>query len=118
MHLEKIQAWLRLSEMDSEGIVAALFELTETEAKAYFMLLKKQMSVQDLCNKMRKDRTTAQRVLQKLVHKGLAHRVVVRKKGGGINYTYKPISLMETKDKMQEMVDSWSNFLKSRIKSI
>ena len=118
MHLEKIRAWLKLEELSSEEILAALFELTETEAQAYFMLLRKPMSVQYLCTKTRKDRTTAQRVLQKLVSHGLAHRIVEKKRGGGINYIYKPIQLLDLKDKMLGMVDSWSAFIKEKIKEI
>jgi len=118
MHLEKIRAWLKLEELSSEEILAALFELTETEAQAYFTLLRKPMSVQDLCTKTRKDRTTAQRVLQKLVSHGLAHRIVEKKRGGGINYIYKPIPLLDLKDKMLGMVDSWSAFIKEKIKEI
>jgi len=118
MHLEKIQAWLKLEETSPEEMLAALFELNETESKAYFALLRKPMSVQELCNKMRKDRTTAQRVLQDLVNKGLAHRIVEKKKGGGINYIYKPISLSDTKEKMDKMVDSWAGFMRHKIREM
>jgi len=118
MHLEKIQAWLKMEEMSEEGILAALYELTETEAKAYFVLLRRPMTVRELCNRLRKDRTTAQRVLQRLVHKGLAHRVVEKRNGGGINYIYKPISLTELKANMDRMVDSWGALVKERIKDI
>jgi predicted transcriptional regulator len=118
MHLEKIQAWLKLEEMPSEKLLAALYDLTETEAKAYFALIKGPMTVQELCTRFRKDRTTAQRVLQKLVRSGLAHRVVEKKKGGGINYVYKPISLTELKIDMERKVDSWCAFIKEKIKSI
>lgn len=118
MHFEKIQTWLKMEGMSAEEILAALYELTETESKAYFTLLKGPMSVQELCIKVRKDRTTAQRALQKLVHKGLAHRVVEKKKGGGINYVYKPISLTELKTNMGQMVDSWGAFVKEKIKDI
>ena len=118
MHLEKIRAWLKMEEMSAEGILAALYELTETESKAYFTLLRGPMSVQEVCNRLRKDRTTAQRALQKLVHKGLAHRIVEKKKGGGINYVYKPISLTELKMGMDQMVDSWGALVKEKIKDI
>ena len=118
MHLEKIQAWLKLEETSPEQMLAALFELNETESKAYFSLLRKPMSVQGLCNKIRKDRTTAQRVLQGLVNKGLAHRIVEKKKNGGINYVYKPISLSDAKEKMDKVVDSWAGFMRHKIREI
>ena len=118
MHLEKIQAWLKMEEMPPEDMLAALYELNGTEAKAYFTLVRGPMSVQEVCNRLRKDRTIAQRALQRLVHKGLAHRVVEKKRGGGINYVYKPISLTELKINMDQMVDSWGALVKEKIKDI
>lgn len=118
MHLDRIQAWLKMDEMSPEEVLAALYELTETESRAYFALIRKPMSVQELCNRFRKDRTTAQRVLQKLVHKGLAHRVVEKKGTGGINYVYKPISLTELKINMEHTVDSWSALMREKIHDI
>jgi predicted transcriptional regulator len=118
MHLDKIQAWLKLEETTPEEILAALFELTETEAKAYFLLTRRQLTVHELCTKMRKDRTTAQRVLQNLVDKGLAHRIVERSKAKSKNYTYRPILLMDLKYRMNEIIDNWSAFMKERIKNM
>ena len=118
MHLEKINAWLKLEEMSQEEIVSALFGLTDTETKAYFTLLRESISVQGLSRKIKVDRTTSQRVLQTLINEGLAHRVVERKKKGGINYIYTPMPFADLKDRMGNMVDSWSAFIKKKIEEM
>ncbi len=74
----------------------------------YLELLKRApISVDELAEILRKDKSTVYKALQNLLERGFVKREYRILRGGGYKYLYKPISFEEFKKEMLKSIDEW-----------
>ncbi len=82
-----------------------LLDLRPIEIDAYFALKEGSKDVMDLAESINRNRSSAQRILQNLVSKGLAYRKSLSKDEGGYYYLYYASSEEGLKRKMRENLE-------------
>lgn len=88
-------------------LLCCAFGLRSSEIDIYFSLLGGTKTVEELEAIIERDRSTVQRILQKLDHKGLVER---EKKGierGGYFYVYRAISTEAVKQQILDQLEHW-----------
>lgn len=117
--IDKINAWLILEELEKHEMLAHLYGITETDALAYFHILgENTLNLQEIAEKLGKDRTTAQKTVKKLVKHDLVHRRKINLTKGGIKYSYEAMPFSLVKDKMKEKLDTWHSTAHSKIHTL
>lgn len=117
MHmLETVRVWSKLDSLKKHEILSQIYKLTEAETDAYFHLLTEDnVNVNELAMALEKDRTTAQRILAKLVNEQLAHRKKINLANGGIKYIYEAVPFYNIKHEMIKRLDAWHSLSKTKI---
>ena len=88
-------------------LLCCAFGLRSSEIDVYFSLLGGTRTVEDLEGKIDRDRSTVQRILQKLDSKGLIEREKKRIERGGYFYVYRAISTEAVKQQILEQLEHW-----------
>jgi len=88
-------------------LLCCAFGLRSSEIDIYFSLLGGTRSVEDLETIIDRDRSTVQRILQKLDHKGLVERKKKRIERGGYFYVYRAISTEAVKQQVLDQLEHW-----------
>ena len=83
------------------------FGLKDREIDAYFALLAGPLRISEMQKRIGGDRTTVQRVLKRLLEKGLAERETQQISRGGYYYVYKAISKEEVRLKVVKQLEIW-----------
>lgn len=118
MRLESIAAWNELEGLGREDLLSSVFRLTDTEAKTYFTLVEKSLNVQQLAERLGKDRSTSQKILRRLVSEGLAQRVRELHPNGGMKYIYQAADFRDVKSKMAAAAESWLKAFRSHVEKL
>ena len=102
-----------------EEIVRCSFNINKTEYKVLVFLLrhKQEYSVQEIAEKLGKERTTIQKAIKSLLAKGLLFRRQVNLDNGGYVYYYSIKNKEEIKKRIIELVDSWTRAVKKAVES-
>lgn len=76
--------------LEIEDVIACSLSLKKSEYKIFEVLLrsKENLTIQQLSNKLKLDRTTIQKILKSLTEKGLIHRLQQNLENGGYVYNY------------------------------
>jgi predicted transcriptional regulator len=88
-------------------LLCCAFGLRSSEIDVYFSLLGGTRTVEDLETIIDRDRSTVQRILQKLDHKGLVDREKKRIERGGYFYVYRAISTEAVKQQILDQLEHW-----------
>jgi predicted transcriptional regulator len=108
MSLIDIMNILNTEEITPQEIIKCALGIKRTEIQAYCVLVNKgPITIQEATNFLGKSRSTAQRLLQNLVEKGLATREEELIGLGGYKYVYKPISPERLKESISKNLDTW-----------
>jgi len=108
MSLREIQSILNAPEIGPEELIKCALGIKTTEIQAYCALVNTgPITVQDATDLLDKSRSTAQRLLQNLVEKGLATREEELIGLGGYKYIYRAVSPEILKDSIRETLDKW-----------
>lgn len=83
------------------------FGLKDSELDVYFSLLSGLKTVEDISEKVRKDRSTVQRVLNKLHTKGLVVRETQNIPRGGYFYRYEAVDSDQIRDQILKQLEEW-----------
>ncbi len=89
------------------GLLCCAFGVKTSAAKVYLELRDSPMTVEELADKVEKERSVVQRYLQELVDNNLALRETVSLERGGYYYTYKRNSSEEIRQTMLTQLDQW-----------
>ena len=117
--IDKINAWLALEDLEKHEMLAHLYGITETDAQAYFHLLGEDtLNIQEIADKLGRDRTTAQKTVKKLVEHDLVHRRKINLTKGGIKYCYEALPFSLIKGKMLDKLDTWHSTAKSKVHTL
>ena len=108
MSLIEIMNILNTKEISPQELIKCALGIKRTEIQAYCILVNHgPISIQDAADYMGKSRSTAQRLLQNLVEKGLATREEELIGLGGYKFIYKPISPETLKEIISRNLDEW-----------
>jgi len=104
------------SEPGFEDVMVCVFDIQRHETRTYRTLLDSSKStVEELAEKLERDRSNVNRSLSTLREKGLADRGRRLLDGGGHVYQYTATPLPEAKELMHETLDEWTAYVHSRI---
>ncbi len=113
MSLIDIQNILNADQITPQEIIKCALGIKRTEIQAYCVLVNKgPITIQEATDLLGKSRSTAQRLLQNIVEKGLATREEELIGLGGYKYVYKPIPPERLKATISKNLESW--YLKMR----
>jgi predicted transcriptional regulator len=108
MSLRDIQKIVDASEIGPEELIKCALGIKTTEIQAYCILVNKgPITIQEASDIMGKSRSTAQRLLQNLVEKGLATRDEELIGLGGYKFIYKPVPPERLRSSIEEMLKKW-----------
>jgi predicted transcriptional regulator len=91
-----------------QDLVQCAFSLGSFEVEVYQKLSETgPVRADELAEKMKRDRSTVYRALQKLMSCGMAYRETKRIERGGYYHVYRAVSRDELKKKLEQCVNDW-----------
>ncbi|HHL41063.1 TrmB family transcriptional regulator [Candidatus Bathyarchaeota archaeon] len=118
MSLIDILNLLNRDQLSPQEIIKCTLGIKSTEIQAYCILANKgPVTIQEATQILGKSRSTAQRLLQNLVEKGLATREEELIGLGGYKYVYKPVPPERIKWTIQMNLDQWYNKMQTELES-
>ena len=107
---------INTQQITPQEIIKCVLGIKRAEIQAYCILVNKgPITIQDASNLLGKSRSTAQRLLQNIVEKGLATREEELIGLGGYKYLYKPIPPERLKNTISKNLDLWYEKMKSEL---
>ncbi|WP_436930729.1 helix-turn-helix domain-containing protein [Halosimplex halobium] len=101
---------------DFEEILVCVFGIRDHEVRTYLMVLDNPDStVEELADRLDRDRSNVNRALATLREKGLVSRKNRIVPGGGNVYQYTATPLAEARALMHETLDEWTDSVHTRI---
>jgi predicted transcriptional regulator len=111
-----IQNIINAQLVSPQELIKCTLGIKPTEIQAYCLLVNKgPVTIQEAADYLGKSRSTAQRILQNIVEKGLATREEELIGLGGYKYVYKPISPERLKETISKNLDSWYNRMQEEL---
>jgi predicted transcriptional regulator len=108
MSLREIQSLINAPEIGPEELIRCALGVKTTEIRAYCLLVNMgPVTIQDATERLSKSRSTAQRLLQNLVEKGLATREEELIGLGGYKYVYRAVPPERLKESIRGTLDRW-----------
>lgn len=108
MSLREIQSLLNAPEIGPEELIKCALGIKTTEIRAYCVLVNLgPVTIQDATERLSKSRSTAQRLLQNLVEKGLATREEELIGLGGYKYIYRAVPPERLRESIRDTLDRW-----------
>lgn len=108
MSLREIQNILNAQQIGPEELMRCALGIKTTEIRAYCVLVNKgPLTINGAAELMGKSRSTAQRILQNLVEKGLAIRNEELIGLGGYKFRYRPVPPEILKASIRDALDRW-----------
>jgi predicted transcriptional regulator len=108
MSLKEIQSILNTPILGPNELIKCALGIKTPEIQAYCLLVNKgSISIQEATNDLKKSRSTAQRLLQNLVEKGLATREEQLIGLGGYRFVYRAIPPEVLKETIAEILQKW-----------
>jgi predicted transcriptional regulator len=119
MSLKEIQSILNAEEIGPEELMKCALGIKQTEIQAYCVLVNQgPVSIQEATEHLDRSRSTAQRLLQNLVEKGLATREEELIGLGGYRYVYRAVSPNRLVISITETLDKWYNRMMDELDSL
>lgn len=108
MSLKEIQSILNAPEIGPEELIKCALGIKTTEIQAYCVLVNLgPITIQEVTERLSRSRSTAQRLLQNLVEKGLATREEELIGLGGYKYVYRAVPPERLKESIRDTLDKW-----------
>lgn len=102
-----------------DDVIQCIFNLNSLDLTVYKTLKKTdELRADDLAKKLRKERSTVYRSLQKLTCAGLVTKKTKNIVKGGYYHTYKSNSDFKIKQKLENCIDEWYKKMKKTIKEL
>jgi len=105
--MEEMRAQIAAGKLEAADIIKCALGIRELEVKTYFTILERPMQVQEIADKLRRNRSTIQRSLTNLMSKGLATRRTRSIPRGGYYYEYEAAPSSEVKKMVRAALDQW-----------
>ena len=105
--------------VDCGNVFKCLFNAGKREIEIYKILLKGSKRVDEICKIVGKDRSTVQRILNKLVKCKIVRREKrIIKNGGGYYFIYKAVPPDKLKKWLEECIEDWKKEMKEALKNL
>ncbi len=88
-------------------LLCCAFGLCDSEIDTYFSLLSGPKTVESITLAIKRDRSTVQRVLNKLCKKGLVERELRSLEKGGYYYVYLAVSTEDVRKQVLSQLEKW-----------
>lgn len=105
--MEEMRAQIAAGKLEATDIIKCALGIRELEVKTYFTLLDGPVQVQEIADKLHRNRSTIQRSLTNLISKGLATRRTMSIARGGYYYEYEAAPSSEVKKMVRAALDQW-----------
>ena len=105
--MEEMRAHIAAGKLEAADIIKCALGLRDLEVRTYFTLLDGPMQVQEIADKLQRNRSTVQRSLTNLISKGLATRRTRNIPRGGYFYEYEAAPPTEVKKMVRAALDQW-----------
>jgi len=100
-------------------VIKCIFDLNKLDMDTYKILEKnKEKSAGEIAKKLKKERSTVYRSLQRLVCCGLCIKKTKTLKKGGYYHIYHPVTKKETKNKIEQCIDNWYYTMKQTLEEL
>ena len=93
-----------------------LFGLKCTHVNIYFYSLQEKRTIKEIAKRVKRDRTTAVRLIQSMIKQGLIHQEQELLPNGGIRHLYSAIPQEVLKEKLKESLNDVEQAVASLIK--
>jgi len=111
-----LEALMLADDPEFERVMECVFGIRSHESRTFFALIEAPGStVSELAEDLERDRSNVSRSLSTLSEKELVERERRLLEGGGYVYQYFAVELPETKARMHEAVDEWSENVHAKI---
>jgi predicted transcriptional regulator len=111
-----MQVLLEESDPDFEEVLTCVFGIQPHETRTYLTLLEYPGStVEELANRLERDRSNVNRSLTTLLDRGLAGRERRLLDPGGYVYQYTATPLDEAKEMLHDALDTWADLVHAEI---
>jgi predicted transcriptional regulator len=118
MSLIDIMNIINIEEVSPQELLKCALGIKRTEIQAYCLLVNKgPITIQEATDFLGKSRSTAQRLLQNLVEKGLATRAEELIGLGGYKYVYKPIPPERLRWTISMNLEQWYNKMQTELEA-
>jgi predicted transcriptional regulator len=102
-----------------DDVIQCIFDLNSLDMNVYKKLDEKSDIRADvLANKLKRERSTVYRSLQKLTCAGLCIKKTKKIKSGGYYHVYSRNNVKETKEKLKKCIEDWYEKMKETIEQI
>jgi predicted transcriptional regulator len=109
---------INIEEVSPQELLKCALGIKRTEIQAYCLLVNKgPITIQEATDFLGKSRSTAQRLLQNLVEKGLATRAEELIGLGGYKYVYKPIPPERLRWTISMNLEQWYNKMQTELEA-
>lgn len=107
------------NQIDFKDLVMCSFSLNKTEYNLFLFLLEQEdsLSASQIGEQMKKDRTTVQKAIKKLVVKDLVQKFQINLDTGGYTFVYKIRNKDFIRTTILEVINSWHRQVVETIKS-
>lgn len=102
-----------------DDVIQCIFDLSKQDTTIYKKLKQTgEIRADDLAKKLKKDRSTIYRSLQKLTCSGLITKNTKTIASGGYYHTYQCNDIKEVKEKLEQCINNWHTKMKDTIKEL
>ncbi|MCW4051367.1 MAG: MarR family transcriptional regulator [Candidatus Bathyarchaeota archaeon] len=116
MSLREIQNIVNAAQIGPEELIKCALGIKTTEIQAYCVLVSRgPVTIQEATEHLGKSRSTAQRLLQNLVEKGLATREEELIGLGGYKFIYRPVPPERLKTAIEDTLEKWYHRMLSEL---
>ncbi|RME30845.1 MarR family transcriptional regulator [Candidatus Woesearchaeota archaeon] len=98
-------------------VLRCSFNLTLTEYEVLKLLMRGERSVEELAQRLGKDRTTVQRAIKPLIAKGLVRRRQYNLSGGGYQFFYSAVGKERIKQRVNEHFEHFTRTVRAEIEN-
>lgn len=93
-----------------KDLLKCSFDLNKTDYAVYMFMLsekKERMTVNEIAEKVGKERTVIQKAMKRLFERNLIKRFQENLESGGYRFYYSPVEKKEVKARLMESVKNW-----------
>jgi len=117
MQISELQSLIRSGKFCRNDVMTCIFGLNDVDVKIFCSIVEKESDVMELARKIKKDRTTVQRVIKNLIALGIVGRKSINSRRGR-KYVYFAITSEKLKEILTAKIDEYCKTLKEMVNLI
>ena len=114
MKISEVRSFSQMEDFCRNDVLSCVLGFSDMEAETFHLLTEKELGILEIAEELDRDRSTAQRIVKKLISTGLiSRRAISLKKGRKFRYTAIPPS--NIKQRLREELDQFCNKIGNQI---